>query len=219
MNADPEYRCPAAACYHVRVLLHFFTAVIVGLGAAVPIGPVNLEIMRRGLRGGFGPAFLTGLGAATVDGVYSVLFTLGLSAVPSEAVREAMSYAGGAVLLVLGLLTLRASFALGEKVLEETKPAPAGGTPYLVGLTMTALNPMTLTFWASIGAAVQGLDLSGLTQRALFAGGVVAGALSWVVSFSLFLHKTRHRVSLRFERIATAAGGLALVGFGVSMFF
>ncbi|HET7560610.1 MAG TPA: LysE family transporter [Limnochordia bacterium] len=47
-----------------------------GYGAAIPIGPVNVEIIRRGLAGGFWPAFTLGLGACSADTAY-VLLILG----------------------------------------------------------------------------------------------------------------------------------------------
>lgn len=35
----------------------------VGVALAAPIGPINLEIIRRGLSGGFARGWLVGLGA------------------------------------------------------------------------------------------------------------------------------------------------------------
>src|SRR5436190_22106774 len=55
----------------------FLKGVILGLGAAVPIGPVNVEIARRTLRGGFLAGFALGCGAVTVDVTYVILSSLG----------------------------------------------------------------------------------------------------------------------------------------------
>src|SRR3954469_25980234 len=49
---------------------------LLGLGAAVPIGPVNVEIARRALRGGFLAGFALGCGAVSVDVLYAVLSSL-----------------------------------------------------------------------------------------------------------------------------------------------
>src|SRR5436190_8319667 len=53
--------------------------VVLGLGAAVPIGPVNVEIARRTLRGGFIHGFVLGCGAVTVDVSYAILTSFGLT--------------------------------------------------------------------------------------------------------------------------------------------
>src|SRR5438094_1978770 len=57
----------------------FLKGVIVGLGAAVPIGPVNVEIARRTLRGGFLNGFMLGCGAVTVDVTYALLASFGFA--------------------------------------------------------------------------------------------------------------------------------------------
>ena len=49
-------------------------AFAIGVSVAAPIGPVNVEIIRRGLTVGARSAFLLGLGAVSADCVY-----LGLS--------------------------------------------------------------------------------------------------------------------------------------------
>src|SRR5688500_19678667 len=53
--------------------------VLLGLGAAVPIGPVNVEMARRALRGGFFAGFALGCGAVTVDVLYLVLSSLSVA--------------------------------------------------------------------------------------------------------------------------------------------
>ena len=55
--------------------------VALGLGAAVPIGPVNVELARRTLRGGFSRGFALGCGAVTADVTYAILASFGLGPV------------------------------------------------------------------------------------------------------------------------------------------
>ncbi|HEY2589318.1 MAG TPA: hypothetical protein VGI81_26470, partial [Tepidisphaeraceae bacterium] len=52
--------------------------IALGIGAAVPIGPVNVEIARRTFRGGFPAGFALGCGAVTVDVSYAILSSLSL---------------------------------------------------------------------------------------------------------------------------------------------
>jgi threonine/homoserine/homoserine lactone efflux protein len=47
--------------------------VLLGLTLAAPIGPVNVEIIKRGLNAGFRQAFLTGTGAMCADATYLTL--------------------------------------------------------------------------------------------------------------------------------------------------
>src|SRR6187551_2601489 len=56
----------------------FAKGVLLGLGAAVPIGPVNVQIARQALRNGFGAGFALGCGAVTVDVFYAALTSVGV---------------------------------------------------------------------------------------------------------------------------------------------
>lgn len=53
--------------------------IILGISLAAPIGPVNIEVIRRGLNFGFFPAFLLSIGAASADTTYLLLIYFGLS--------------------------------------------------------------------------------------------------------------------------------------------
>src|SRR5438067_13866243 len=86
----------------------FLKAVILGLGAAAPIGPVNVEIARRTLRGGFRAGFALGCGAVTVDVTYAVLASFSLRPVLSRPwLLNVIGIAGAALLAYLGISCLR----------------------------------------------------------------------------------------------------------------
>jgi len=80
----------------------------VGLGVAAPIGPVNVEIIRRGLRSGFREAFSLGMGAVTADAIYLALVCLGVSRIAEyPAVRTTLLALGVVMLETLGVMALR----------------------------------------------------------------------------------------------------------------
>src|SRR5205085_2931340 len=84
---------------------------LLGIGAAAPIGPVNVEIARRTLRNGFRAGFALGCGAVTVDVAYAVCVSLigvGLQRVQMHrGASAALGIAGGALLAYLGISCLR----------------------------------------------------------------------------------------------------------------
>jgi len=87
----------------------FGLGLVFGLGAAVPIGPINTEIARRTLKRGaiFGIAF--GSGAVLVDIIYATCssFGFGVHLKDNRTLHIALSVGGFILLTVLGLLTLR----------------------------------------------------------------------------------------------------------------
>ena len=84
--------------------------IALGLGAAVPIGPVNVEIARRALRVGFRAGVALGLGAVTVDVFYAVISAMSFTRVLNHPAVLIPVAAGGACLLAfLGVQCLHAA--------------------------------------------------------------------------------------------------------------
>src|SRR5205085_11261811 len=81
--------------------------IMYGLGAAMPIGPVNVEIGRRTLRGGFRAGAALGCGAVTVDVAYALLYSVGVSRLTQyPPIYWTLSTAGVIVLAALGIRSL-----------------------------------------------------------------------------------------------------------------
>ena len=55
----------------------FITGILLGLGVAIPIGPLNILIMNYSLSS-FGRGFALGMGAMSADILYFVLLSLGV---------------------------------------------------------------------------------------------------------------------------------------------
>ncbi|MEL7237932.1 MAG: LysE family transporter [Planctomycetota bacterium] len=85
---------------------------LVGLGAAVPPGPVNFEIARRSVAGGWLAGASVGFGAVTVDVLLATLLAIGwLSVIQSVAwVRLPLSVIGVGLLLYLGTMSARSAW-------------------------------------------------------------------------------------------------------------
>src|SRR5437764_11132050 len=82
--------------------------ILLGLGAAVPIGAVNVEIARRTLRGGFFAGFALGCGAVTVDILYAALSSFSFTQLlTAPTIARVMTAAGVALLVYLAVLCFR----------------------------------------------------------------------------------------------------------------
>src|SRR6266481_3813002 len=81
--------------------------VIIGLIAAVPIGPVNLIVMQRTLSHGRVNGFVTGLGAMLGDGLFAIVAGFGISAVSSFVMSWSwwIQLVGACLLFAMGLHT------------------------------------------------------------------------------------------------------------------
>jgi len=188
-----------------------------GLGAAVPIGPVNVELARRTLRGGFRQGFALGAGAITVDVFYATLtcFSLRPLLVRRE-VQIPLAVAGIGFLCWLGIACLRSAITAVRSpacldAAQETRSLRSG---YVTGLFMTLLNPMTLAFWFLVVPATVGSSQA--AQLPLVCLGVFLGALTWVVSFAGSLWYLRRFRQGWWMAAADTLGGVILLGFAVA---
>ena len=207
----------------------FAKGILLGLGAAAPIGPVNVQIARHALRDGFRPGFALGCGAVTVDVAYAVLASVGaerLARVPQ--VEWGLRIGGIIFLTYLGVMCLRGErqawradpIAAAPGVPRggaPRHPAPAAGRAYVTGLLMTLLNPMTLAFWFIAVPAFAG-PVSDGTSGGLPAvcSGVFVGTVSWVVFFAGLLALAGRRRRNWWMAAADAAGGAALLVFAAA---
>ncbi|QOV87528.1 LysE family transporter [Humisphaera borealis] len=214
-----------------------------GLGAAIPIGPVNVEIARRVLRHGFLAGAALGLGAVTVDVFYAVLSTFSFARLLNQpAVLLTMSGLGTLLLGYLGvqcLIAARKAWTTDpiDASLSDTAAASRSGhtalRSYVTGLLMTLLNPMTLAFWFVVvpamgtGQTPAAGDSAGQTtsqaagsQLPMMCVGVFLGTVGWVLGFSTALSIAQRAAGSGHRRrkwlaLADAIGGAALLGFGV----
>ncbi|MBX6341250.1 MAG: LysE family transporter, partial [Thermomicrobiaceae bacterium] len=115
--------------------------ILIGLSLGAPIGPINVEIVRRGLRSGFLSGWLVGAGAITGDTLYCLLVIAGISPIIQHAaVKTILWTAGAAFLCLLAYGSLRA--ALSRRHLLETDGSVAERRSYATGLLMALFNPM-----------------------------------------------------------------------------
>ena len=155
-----------------------------GLGAALPIGPVNVEIARRTLRAGFRAGFALGCGAVTVDIAYAVLSSLSLAPlVTRPAVQWPVGIGGFLLLVYLGVQSLRsAKQHLKSDPLADEAPLAVYRRSYRTGVLMTLLNPITLIFWFVEVPAHGSITQGRLQNVPMMCTGVFIGTCGWVPS-------------------------------------
>jgi len=197
----------------------YFAAFLLGLSVAAPIGPVNVEIIRRGLRIGFIPAFFLGCGAVSADCIY-----LGLALVATQFMQSIRNspvgmgiifFLGGALLIWIGIMSVRSRAHLSEDAHEAVYPSrhTVMGS-YLFGLAMTLTNPMTIIFWLSIASTFTAGGSHG--SPGIVLAGVFSGTISWVTFIVSLTASARRWVTPKFLKIVNVVSGLCLIGFGLA---
>jgi len=196
------------------MLASLLAGYLLGLGAAVPIGPVNVEIARRTLAGGFRAGFALGCGAVTVDVTYAGLTGFGLARLLDiPGVKLPLQIAGTGLLTYLAISCMVAAFSSRRHADDQGTANVSVRRGYLTGLLMTLLNPMTLAFWLvavpAAGARAQADSLW------LVCAGVFLGTISWVVGFAGMISGLRRFQQRWWMMAADLAGGCILLLFAI----
>jgi len=200
--------------------------IVLGLGAAVPIGPVNVEIARRTINDGFLRGLSLGMGAVTVDVVFAFVTGLSLQHVfDLQSVRLPLLIGGTCLMLCLSVGCFRSAPQAKSKADEQLSSPNSGAkimpgslrAAYFTGLLMTSLNPMTLAFWVVVvPAAKAGGQVDYLP---IFCVGVFLGTSLWVISLASTISWLRKFTPGKSAFYANMVGGailmiFAILGFG-----
>ena len=191
----------------------------IGVALAAPIGPINIEIIKRGIQGGYVHGWLVGLGALSADTVYAALIVSGLTPVADDAMLRVPLFLAGAIMLTfVGVGSIRS--ALRGDVLQGGASVDSRKS-YLTGLLMAVFNPMGIVYWLSVGAALvaEAVERVGSVGSPVLVGGVFSGIFLWVTFLSWLAQVSRRFVTGNGMRWITGAGGVALIGFGVWFFY
>lgn len=194
--------------YHENPIL---LGLLLGWGAAIPIGPINLEVIRRNLNFGTVYGVTFGLGACSADVTYVILLFLGALVILNHLiVLKLVSLIGAFILIWFGFSALRMKINLKDRSTEII------GTPWrqsTQGYFLTLLNPSTILFWSSVSAQIAAFTDKSLHAGLIIAMGVVLGTLSWVAGLNCFLHFSRRHLSEKIMQSFNYAGGIILLGF------
>lgn len=196
--------------------------IILGWGAAIPIGPMNLEMMRRTLTKGMRFGFTFGLGACTADVTYLILISLGLIALFKQPiVLKVIAALGIVVLLVfafVALKSLKTSHSRFAHLNEElAKPVKNIAAPlwqhYMAGYLFTLINAYTVIFWTTVSTQVVSMSHEIKYAIGYVGAGLLIGTVSWVVFLNTFLHFTRNKLTPKVLIRLNLLGALLLLGF------
>lgn len=188
-----------------------FAGYALGLAVAAGFGPISALCLSSGLRYGFWPAWGVGLGAAAVDGLYSLLAGLGAAALLTGGASAWLQIVGGVALIAIGLRTGRARGAHAGR-----PAAPDAGATFRLSFVATLANPLTIVSWAAVFAGVvPRLDLSRAQTVGVLPAGVAAGTLTWFTIVAAASAFAGRYVGERTLRIVSVAAGVVIAGFGL----
>ncbi|SDI86349.1 LysE family transporter [Nonomuraea jiangxiensis] len=208
----------------------FLLALWVGLLFNAAPGAVFSESLRRGMRGGFGPAFAVQVGSLAGDALWAVLGLAGVGALFTvPALRVPLTVGGCLLLGWLGLAALRTAAFPPPTPAEPPAPphaaeppAPPGGRvrtvgrgALVVGVAMSIGNPWNVVYWSGAASAVSSVlgREPGVAGLATFFAGFMTSSLAWCFVCAGLIVLLRRALPPTAVRLLEAACGISLLVF------
>jgi len=187
--------------------------IILGLSITAPIGPTNVEIIRRGLKQGWRSAAVFCLGVIVALLFYLFLATFGLAFLTESAVFNTLLTSFG--VLVLGYLAYNSirDFFVGTEIdLDEQ----AGANKHFVpGIVLTISNPAVLLLWTGIMGADLAASHGSVGQGFLLSFGILIGVAIFFTILTLVLHYGKKFLRQQYRKYVSLAAGVVLLFFCV----
>ncbi len=184
-----------------------------GIGAAIPIGPINILIINEALIS-YKNAVFIGAGAMSADLTYLSLILLGLlnKIQKSHNILVFMGIMGSIFLIYLSYGIFKTRNILPE--ISNSQAHQKGiVNSYFKGYSLTLLNPYTIGFWLSVTTYVA---TNGLNPIFTVLGLIFAITL-WITIMPFAVHKSKNIIAAKAFKLINIISSLVLLFFGVSM--
>jgi threonine/homoserine/homoserine lactone efflux protein len=193
------------------------TVIILSASGALAPGPLFFVTVSHGIKSGTKSGILFSIAHSLIEFTLVMLLALGLLSVANvPAVRLAVGVAGGAALIVFGVMQIRGSLSYKP---EETKTGQsATRNLFLLGLALTGLNPYFIVWWLTVGANLIfiSLEFAGLAGVVFMFVCHVWVDYAWLILVSGFAKRSSKILRFKWYRLLMAVFGAVLIYFGFS---
>lgn len=187
--------------------------IMLGVALSAPVGPIGLLCIRRTIDRGPLIGFVTGLGAATADGLYATLAAFGVSAIIGwlAAFNLELRVIGGAIMVGMAY----SIYSARPTAPAKAKTASSFFGSYTSGFALTFTNPITVLAIIALVATLAGGET--WWEALTLVIGVFAGATGWWCVLVGIATLVRDKFTVRTIIYLNRITGVALALFGVGV--
>ncbi len=191
--------------------------IILGLSITAPIGPTNIEVIRRGTKEGWQAAVKFCLGALIILVLYLLLATFGFAFLTESAIfNTLLTFVGVLVLAYLSYNSLRDFLTASEIDLGE----PVKGNQHFIqGVVLTISNPAILLLWTGIMGADMATGQASASQGFLLSSGILIGVTLFFSLLIPLVHFGRTFLRQRYLKYVSLIAGIVLLFFCIRFLY
>ncbi|MET3292293.1 UNVERIFIED_CONTAM: threonine/homoserine/homoserine lactone efflux protein [Brevibacillus sp. OAP136] len=189
---------------------------IFGVTLAISIGPVNIELIKRGVTKGFLSSWLVGIGGMTADFLILSIVYVGVGTyLAADLAQLVFGVIGALMLIMIGIQNART-----KPPRIDTVSAVSGASQrkekrsFVAGFLLAIANPLNLVFWAGIYSSLpSGGQSHAMTPSVLLVFIFIGIALAnlFVAGLSSLGKSFVKPAGLR---LISVASGIVLIGYG-----
>jgi len=192
-----------------------FGKIMLGVTLAAPIGPVSIEMIKRGLEKGFWASFRVRLGGAVGNVLCLVASYLSLSAlIKQPLVIGSIGLIGALYLVYMGLKNIFKKHVNLNSRSASPIVLALENSPMIVGFILALANPVSIVFWLGIFAANFNPDDISILNFTLDLM-IIAGVLIWGAMLSGTLALGHQILNERNILWVTKGAGVLMLYFGL----
>ena len=184
----------------MHFIIFLISAYIMGCLAAIPTGPVQIEVVRRSVNGHLKTSLMVVLGAFLADVSYGAIAFFGIAPYLEEKKVMAVFWlAGGLILTVLGVMSIRHSLK-NEEISYTPEHLKKKRWAFLGGFSLSATNPMMILWWLTAVRIFRDIGLINDFNTDIAVSFLAAGSLglaSYLVALSIFIFWAKKFISSR----------------------
>ena len=197
-------------------MLDFIGYIILGVVFAAQIGPVSINAIQKGLKGGFIAAFSAYMGATLVDALYLILVSFGMSQfIGNLTFRIVIGICGSTVMIFFGIQNIRKYYV---KQIRHIRFAIDKSKNYFVnGILFNISNPMAIMDWLVFYGAIFSSLSIGINNfiLSLNIGSIIFGLVIWGIFISFITYIGKNFLNENAMRYVSLVDGIILLGFGL----
>ncbi|MGD0337635.1 MAG: LysE family transporter [Bacteroidota bacterium] len=193
---------------------------VVGLLTTMPIGPINVTVLTKGMRESFAHGISIAVGAASMDFLYSLAAMYGLFAIlQAPLISRVFQCVGILLLITFGVQNIRSKLTKidnGYKLPLKRKLH----SNFWIGVFLYLSNPTFIGMWLTIAGSVHAYHfISHGSDNLFFATGVGLGAFGWYYIMLRYFHNRKDFMKPGTLQKISVFSGIALLGFGCYLCF
>jgi len=194
-------------------MIAFIFGFVVGFFTTIPVGPINIAVMMKGLSGKTGQGLMIGAGSGWMDIVYCAAAMFGISSLNTNpSIELVFRIATFGIFFFLGIKTT--FFKIREAKVSKSEESPGFKRYFLLGIVLYLSNPSFIAYWITVAGIIHGYHILAASSynNLLFSLGTGFGTTGWFFILLELVEKQKMKLDkLLIEKITRCFGVILLL--------